>query len=255
MVGSAVLWKRGRSSCKYYYLCATSTLAAFAIVPFSTAAFRPTSPQLRSFGASLISLADEPAPSRFQEKIPGSSSFGVNPATSRTSTASTSTSSSRIKMNDAMEGADETKSPVPLMPGSPTWHQTMLRVKDANASVQFYRDILGMTLIDTMDFPQYQFRLYFLTTLPTGETYPFTPGTAEAHNFLWTYPGVTLELTHNYGTESQHDFAYHTGNQEKDGFGHIAVNVVDVYATCEKLQQLSIPFQKKPDEGRMKVQY
>ena len=142
------------------------------------------------------------------------------------------------------------------MPGTPTWQQTMLRVKDAQASVQFYRDVLGMTLMDTFDFPQYQFSLYFLTTWPTTEeTYTLTPGTPEAHEFLWTYPGVTLELTHNYGTEAQQEFAYHTGNQEKDGFGHIAVNVADVYATSEKLLQMGIPFQKKPDEGRMKVQY
>eukprot|EP00960_Hanusia_phi_P018707 551822-Hanusia_phi.AAC.2 len=34
--------------------------------------------------------------------------------------------------------------------------------------------------------------------------------------------GTTLELTHNYGTESDASFKYHPGNQEKDGFGHVA---------------------------------
>jgi len=145
--------------------------------------------------------------------------------------------------------------PIKLIPGNPTWHQTMLRVKDADASLQFYRDVLGMTLIDTLDFPQYKFSLYFLTTLPAGESYTLTPGTPEAHDFLWTYPGVTLELTHNHGTEQDDDSfqGYHCGNEERDGFGHIAVNVPDVYATSDKLLQLGIPFKKKPDEGRMKV--
>lgn len=145
---------------------------------------------------------------------------------------------------------------IKLMPGNPTWHQTMLRVKDADASLRFYRDVLGMTLIDTLDFPQYKFSLYFLTTLPPADSqkYALTPGTQEAHDFLWSYPGVTLELTHNHGTESDPQFTgYHIGNEEKDGFGHIAVNVPDVYAASDKLLQLGIPFKKKPDEGRMKV--
>jgi len=39
--------------------------------------------------------------------------------------------------------------------------------------------------------------------------------------------GVALELTHNHGTESDDKFeGYHAGNQEKDGFGHIAVKYV-----------------------------
>jgi len=143
--------------------------------------------------------------------------------------------------------------PSVLVPGNPTYQQTMLRVRDAEQSLKFYRDTLGMTLIDSFDFPQYKFSLYFLTTMPAGEEYSLTPGTKEAHDFLWTYPGVTLELTHNHGTESDKEFkGYHPGNEEKDGFGHLAVNVNDVYATSEKLEAAGIPFKKKPDEGRMK---
>lgn len=85
-----------------------------------------------------------------------------------------------------------------------------------------------MTLIDTFDFPQYKFSLYFLTTLPEGESYNLTPGTQAAHGYLWTMEGVALELTHNHGTETDDNkaAAYHSGNQEKDGFGHIAVRYV-----------------------------
>ena len=117
----------------------------------------------------------------------------------------------------------------------------------------FYRDVMGMTLIDKLEFPDMTFDLYFLTTLPEGETYPHTPGTAEAHKYLWSMPGATLELTHNYGTEKDDAFKYHPGNQEKDGFGHLAFACEDVYKCSEELEAAGVPFKKRPDEGRMKV--
>lgn len=139
-----------------------------------------------------------------------------------------------------------------VIPGRPTWHQTMLRCKNISKSLEFYTQQLGFTLIDTMDFPQYNFSLYFLTTLPAGETYTLTPGSPAAHDYLWSLEGVTLELTHNYGTEQDEKQHYHPGNAEKDGFGHIAVNVDDVYAASAKLEAAGQKFKKKPDEGRMK---
>lgn len=143
-------------------------------------------------------------------------------------------------------------STVDVIPGRPTWQQTMLRIKDPTKTIPFYTDLLGFTLIDKFDFPQWEFSLYFLTTLPEGETYDLIPGTKEAHDYLWNMEGVALELTHNYGTEEDGDFAYYPGNKEKDGFGHIAVNTDDVYAMSEKLEKAGCSFKKKPDEGRMK---
>lgn len=120
--------------------------------------------------------------------------------------------------------SSSSSSPVDVIPGRPTWQQTMLRIKDPQKTLPFYTDLLGFTLVDKFDFPQWKFSLYFLTTLPEGETYKLTPGTKEAHDYLWNMEGVALELTHNHGTESDSDFAgYHPGNQEKDGFGHVAV--------------------------------
>lgn len=133
-----------------------------------------------------------------------------------------------------------------------TWQQTMLRVKDPKKSVQFYTNVMGMTHVDTLDFPDMKFCLYFLTTIRKGETYPHTPGSVEAHKWLWTTNQVTLELTHNYDTENQEDFSYHVGNKEKDGFGHVAFNTPDVYAACKDLEEAGVSFKKKPDEGRMK---
>lgn len=119
---------------------------------------------------------------------------------------------------------DAARADTSIIPGRPTWQQTMLRIKDPAASVKFYTEQLGFTLIDTLDFPQFKFSLYFLTTLPVTETYDLKPGTAAAHDYLWNMEGTALELTHNHGTESDDSFkGYHAGNQEKDGFGHIAV--------------------------------
>merc|ERR1719483_1825850 len=60
-----------------------------------------------------------------------------------------------------------------------------------------------------------KFCLYFLTTIKKRETYPHTPGTVEAHKWLWTTNQVTLELTHNYDTENQEDFHITLGTKKK----------------------------------------
>jgi len=134
-----------------------------------------------------------------------------------------------------------------MVPGSPSWHQTMLRISNPDASLAFYRDKMGMTLLDKISFPQFSFDLYFLTTLPDGEKYDLEVGSVEAHRYLWSYGGTTLELTHNYGDET-----YHPGNAEGDGFGHVAFHVNSVYQTTEELLEENVSFKKKPDEGNMK---
>lgn len=140
-----------------------------------------------------------------------------------------------------------------IIPGRPTWQQSMLRIADPAKTLPFYTEIMGMTHIDTFTFPQWKFSIYFLATLPEGDVYDLTPGTQEAHDYVWTFEGVLLELTHNHGTESDENFkGYHKGNEEKDGFGHIAFNCDDVYAATEKLLEKGVTFKKKPDEGRMK---
>eukprot|EP00294_Goniomonas_avonlea_P016195 CAMPEP_0114556202 /NCGR_PEP_ID=MMETSP0114-20121206/9167_1 /TAXON_ID=31324 /ORGANISM="Goniomonas sp, Strain m" /LENGTH=332 /DNA_ID=CAMNT_0001741399 /DNA_START=10 /DNA_END=1008 /DNA_ORIENTATION=+ len=133
-----------------------------------------------------------------------------------------------------------------------SWQQTMLRIKDPKRTVDFYRDHFNFTLIHTIDFPQWKFSLYFMATLPEGTIAP-TPGTPEAEAFLWSFKGVTLEFTHNHGSETDDSFTVNNGNVEPHrGFGHIAVACDDVYVACEELEKKGIAFQKKPDEGRMK---
>ena len=87
-----------------------------------------------------------------------------------------------------------------------SWQQTMLRIKDPKISVPFYENHFGFKLIHKYDFPQWNFSLYFLTILPEGESFELTPGSKESEKFLWTMKGVCLELTHNYGSESDENY-------------------------------------------------
>eukprot|EP00468_Gymnochlora_sp_CCMP2014_P008189 CAMPEP_0167760796 /NCGR_PEP_ID=MMETSP0110_2-20121227/11788_1 /TAXON_ID=629695 /ORGANISM="Gymnochlora sp., Strain CCMP2014" /LENGTH=339 /DNA_ID=CAMNT_0007647353 /DNA_START=201 /DNA_END=1220 /DNA_ORIENTATION=+ len=135
--------------------------------------------------------------------------------------------------------------------GKPSWQQTMLRIKDPKVSVPYYEQKYGMRLLDKYDFPDMSFSLYFMATIPDDVKTP-EPGTVEAHKFLWKFPGTTLELTHNWGSEKEESAIYHPGNTEGDGFGHIAFSCNDVYEACDGLGDTGVSFKKKPDEGRMK---
>ncbi|WP_294390120.1 lactoylglutathione lyase [uncultured Sphingomonas sp.] len=130
------------------------------------------------------------------------------------------------------------------------FNQTMLRIRDPEASIGFYRDVLGMTLLQKLDFEEMRFSLFFLAYLNEGEDVPADP--AERARFIFTRE-TTLELTHNWGTESDPDFAgYHHGNAEPRGFGHLGISVPDVAAACARFEQLGVPFKKRPHEGKMK---
>jgi len=131
-------------------------------------------------------------------------------------------------------------------------NQTMLRIRDPEQSIPFYRDVLGMTLLDRYDFPEMRFSLYFMGygadlqgERPQGDG---TDGIA----YVFRQRGL-LELTHNWGSESNPDFpGYHNGNSEPRGFGHIGITVPDVYDACARFERLGVSFVKRPDEGRMK---
>ena len=126
-------------------------------------------------------------------------------------------------------------------------NHTMLRIKDPQLSVPFYRDALGMTLLDRYDFPTMKFSLYFLG-YPAGAV-----PTDQAERVRWVSEQLgLLELTHNWGTEGQPGFAYHSGNSEPRGFGHIGLSAPDVQAACERCAALGVELVKRPDEGSMR---
>jgi len=126
-------------------------------------------------------------------------------------------------------------------------NQTMLRIKDPGRSIPFYENVLGMTVLEKFDFPEMDFSLYFLG-YPTG---PVPGDRADRARWIFDQPAL-LELTHNYGTENDDGFAYHDGNQEPRGFGHIGISVPDVYAACERFEAMNVEFVKRPDAGNMK---
>jgi lactoylglutathione lyase len=85
---------------------------------------------------------------------------------------------------------------------------TMLRVGNLQRSIDFYTQALGMTLLRTTERPDQKYDLAFVGF-----------GRNPAH--------AEIELTYNYGVES-----YEPGT----AFGHIAIGVPDVAATCEAVR-------------------
>jgi len=129
----------------------------------------------------------------------------------------------------------------------------MLRIKDVDASVKFYTENFGFTLLRKSDFPQWNFSLVFLAVLPEGMVWP-DPTSDEALENLWKFEGVTLELTHNHGTENDADFKVNNGNEEPHrGFGHIAVMTKNLESDCVSLEENGVKFRKRPHEGMMKT--
>ena len=86
---------------------------------------------------------------------------------------------------------------------------TMLRVGNLEQSIQFYTDILNMKLLRQKDYPDGRFTLAFV-------------GYGDEKN------NSVIELTHNWDTDN-----YDLGN----GFGHLAIEVDDVYKATEQIKQ------------------
>jgi lactoylglutathione lyase len=131
------------------------------------------------------------------------------------------------------------------------FNQTMLRVKEPGRSIAFYRDVLGMELLETFEFRQMKFSLYFLGFRDDldGER----PDDRDERTEWIFRQSALLELTHNWGSESDENFpGYHNGNTEPRGFGHIGITVPDVHAACKRFEELDVPFVKRPDDGSMK---
>lgn len=140
-----------------------------------------------------------------------------------------------------------------LSPDKETQHyvfnHTMLRIKDPKASLDFYSRVLGMRLARKVDFPEWKFSLYFLAYMPEGTVVP--EGKAENSKFTGQREGV-LELTHNWGTETEEKTPYHNGNTEPRGFGHICISVPNIEEACARFEKLNVTFQKRLGEGGMK---
>ncbi len=129
------------------------------------------------------------------------------------------------------------------------FNHTMLRVKDAEASLDFYTRALGFTLVRKADFADAGFSLFFLVLVDDTDVVP--DDAAERKAWLARQAGV-LELTHNHGTETDDGAVYHDGNSDPRGFGHLCVSVPDVRAACIRLAAMGVIFQKTLEQGSMR---
>ena len=131
------------------------------------------------------------------------------------------------------------------------FNQTMLRIKSPEATLDFYTRIMGMTLVKKMDFEAMKFSLYFLAAIDTHDLGNWSADPRVRLVQTFGRPAM-LELTHNWGTEDDEDFAYHNGNDEPKGFGHIGFAVPDLDAACARFEKLGVSFVKRPQDGKMK---
>ena len=131
------------------------------------------------------------------------------------------------------------------------FNQTMLRIKNPTTSLDFYTRVLGMRLVRKLDFPAMKFSLYFLAYLGEEEARQVPEDDAKRLTYTFGREAM-LELTHNWGSEDDADFAYHDGNAQPQGFVHIGITVPDVYAAAERFEKLGVEFVKKPEDGKMK---
>ncbi|HTJ89908.1 MAG TPA: lactoylglutathione lyase [Acidocella sp.] len=95
---------------------------------------------------------------------------------------------------------------------------TMLRVRNLEESVTFYTTLLGMKELRRIDVPEGKYTLAFV-------------GYGNESN------SAVLELTYNWGVDN-----YEIGT----AFGHLALGVPDIYATCEQLRKAGVKISREP---------
>jgi lactoylglutathione lyase len=99
---------------------------------------------------------------------------------------------------------------------------TMVRVTDLAQSLAFYRDALGLVEVRRRDVAAGRFTLVYLAA----------PGDESAQ----------IELTYNWDPET------YSGGRN---FGHVAYEVPDIYATCQRLADHGVAILRPPRDGRM----
>ncbi len=99
---------------------------------------------------------------------------------------------------------------------------TMVRVTDLDQSLRFYRDLLGLKETRRIENQKGRYTLVFLAP----------PGQEDA----------PVELTYNWDPE------VYTGGRN---FGHLAYEVDDIYAFCDKLQKAGVTINRPPRDGHM----
>ena len=99
---------------------------------------------------------------------------------------------------------------------------TMVRVSDLDESLRFYCEGLGLKEISRMDSEKGRFTLIFLGAAGNPES--------------------QVELTYNWDAEE------YSGGRN---FGHLAYEVEDIYAACQRLMDHGVTLNRPPRDGRM----
>jgi lactoylglutathione lyase len=107
-------------------------------------------------------------------------------------------------------------------PFSMKYLHTMVRVTDMDASLHFYRDLLGLKEVRRTENEKGRYTLVFLAP----------PGQEDA----------PIELTYNWDPEE------YSGGRN---FGHLAYQVDDIYAFCDKLMKAGVTINRPPRDGNM----
>ena len=106
---------------------------------------------------------------------------------------------------------------------------TMVRVRNIEESLDFYCNKMGMEEVRRVDHEGGRFTLIFLAA-------------GEDKEAGITSKAPLLELTYNWDSEE-----YDGGRN----FGHLAYEVDDIYATCQKLMDNGVTINRPPRDGRM----
>ena len=94
----------------------------------------------------------------------------------------------------------------------------MIRVADLDRSVEFYQKALGMNELRRENFTQGRFTLVFM-------------------GYGNDTSATTIELTYNWDQQQY---------QQGTGFGHIALGVSDIYASCKYLREIGVKIIREP---------
>ena len=106
---------------------------------------------------------------------------------------------------------------------------TMIRVSDLDESLDFFCNKLGLVEVARHPVPQAKFTLIFLTAPEDVES--FKLGRSPA-----------IELTYNW------DESGYAGGRN---FGHLAFEVDNIYAACQRLMDSGVTINRPPRCGRM----
>jgi lactoylglutathione lyase len=111
---------------------------------------------------------------------------------------------------------------------------TMLRVRNLDPALDFYCNKLGLKEVRRHTDEKNKYTLVFLAAPGDGELVAKGP-----HNRA----APLVELTYNWGSEEDYGEARY--------FGHLAYEVDDIYATCERLMKAGVTINRPPRDGMM----